>query len=180
MVYRFRIISGESREFAREMLISDEQSFLDFHKCLQKDLGYDPDQLSSFFITNASWEKELQITLIDMMDEGDASCTTMDQSILGNHLSETGQRMLYVFDFFSERSFFIELIELIDAKESKALPKIVFSSGNPPQQIELALGDLTLTDEDLNEDLNEDFPSDSLGDLGDEFDFTDSDDFTDE
>ena len=176
MVYRFRIISGESREFAREMLISDEQSFLDFHQCLQKDLGYDPDQLSSFFITNACWEKELQITLIDMLDEGDGSCTTMDQSILGDHLSETGQRMLYVFDFFSERSFFIELIELINVKESKALPKIVFSSGEPPPQIDLALGDLTLTDEDLEDD----FPSDSLEDLGDEFDFPDNDDFTDE
>lgn len=176
MIYRFRIISGESREFAREMLISGKQTFLDFHQCLQKDLGYDPDQLSSFFITNASWEKELQITLIDMLDEGDGSCPTMDRSILGDHLSETGQRMLYVFDFFSERSFFIELIELINAKEGKALPKIVFSSGEPPPQIDLALGDLTFTEEDLKDD----FPSDSLDDLGDEFDFPDNDDFTDE
>ena len=84
--------------------------------------------------------------------------------------------MLYVFDFFSERSFFIELIELINVKESKALPKIVFSSGEPPPQIDLALGDLTLTDEDLEDD----FPSDSLEDLGDEFDFPDNNDFTDE
>lgn len=176
MVYRFRIISGESREFAREMLISGEQTFLDFHQCLQKDLGYDPDQLSSFFITNASWEKQLQITLIDMMDEGDGSCTTMDRSILGDHLSEIGQRMLYVFDFFSERSFFIELTELINVQESKVLPKIVFSSGDPPPQIHRALDDLTFKDEDLEDE----FPSESLDDFDDEFYFPDNDDFTDE
>jgi hypothetical protein len=177
MVYKFRIISDESKDFARELLINSDQTFLDFHHCLQGDLGYDPDQLSSFFITNASWEKELQITLIDMMDDGNDSCLTMDRALIEDHVAEKGDRMLYVFDFFSERSFFIELTEVIGVDESKALPKIVFSSGTPPPQIEMALDDFTFTDEDFDDD----FSNGSLDDeFGEGFDFPDSDSFDDD
>jgi hypothetical protein len=177
MVYKFRIISDERRDFARELLINSDQTFLDFHHCLQSDLGYDPDQLSSFFITNSSWEKELQITLIDMMDEGNDSFCTMDQAVLKDHIAEKGDRMLYVFDFFSERSFFIELTEVIGVSESKALPKIVFASGDPPPQIDLALDDLTFSDEDFGDD----FSTDSLDDeFGEGFDFPDSEAFDDD
>ena len=82
MIYKFRILSDEARDFARELLINSSGTFLDFHNCLQKDLGYDPMQLSSFFITNSSWEKKLQITLIDMMDEESDNVLTMDQALL--------------------------------------------------------------------------------------------------
>ena len=107
MVYKFRIISDEEKDFARELLIHKNSTFLDFHHCLQDDLGYDPKQLASFFITNSSWEKKTQITLIDMMDDENEDVTTMDQAKIGDYVTKVGGRMLYVFDFFSERSFFI-------------------------------------------------------------------------
>jgi hypothetical protein len=177
MVFKFRIISDESKEFARELLINGDQTFLDFHHCLQSDLGYDPAQLSSFFITNSSWEKQSQITLIDMMDDGDDSFCTMDQAVLKDHFSQKGERMLYVFDFFSERAFFIELTEVIEVDESKVLPKIIFSSGTPPKQIDLALDDLTFSDEDFEDD----FSTDSLDDdFGEGLDFPDMDEYTDD
>ncbi len=177
MIYKFRIISDESKEFARELLIDSTHTFLDFHHCLQKDLEYDPAQLSSFFITNASWEKQHQITLIDMMDEEAGNCSTMDQCKIGEHFKEKGQRMLYVYDFFSERSFFIELTEVMDISESKALPKVVFSHGDPPPQINLGLEDLMLSEDDLSDDPGEEFPGD---DFDDKIDFMDTDDFPNE
>jgi hypothetical protein len=73
---------------------------LDLHEILQKDLGYDPSQLASFFITNQQWEKQQEITLIDMMPDPGLSTSTMDQTTLGEHLHELNQRMIYVFDFF--------------------------------------------------------------------------------
>ncbi len=177
MVFRFRIISEENKDFARELLINDDQTFLDFHKCLQRNLRYDPDHLSSFFITNTSWEKEIQITLIDMNDEDSNICCTMDQSFMKDHLSEKGDRMLYVFDFFSERSFFIELTEVIEVEESTALPKIVFACGDPPPQIDLAFDDLAFSDEEFGDD----YFTGSLDDeFGEGFDIPDSDAFDDD
>jgi len=146
MVFQFRIISDENKDFARELLISGEQTFLDFHNALQENLGYDPNQLASFFLTNKAWEKELQITLIDMMDKESETCTTMDCAKIEEHINAEEQRMLYVFDFFSERSLFIELKDVLKDIESKNLPKISFEHGDPPAQINLGFNE-----EDLGE-----------------------------
>ncbi|MEX0988157.1 MAG: hypothetical protein WD052_11825 [Bacteroidales bacterium] len=178
MIYKFRIISDESIEFARELLIDSGQTFLDFHHCLQADLGFDPKQLSSFFITNASWEKQLQITLLDMMDDENETCITMDEARLDSYIREKGQRMLYVFDFFSERSFFIELTEVIDISESKSLPKIIYASGSPPPQINLELDNLSISDEDLDDDFSTGSFDDD--DFSEGFDFIDPEDFPNE
>jgi hypothetical protein len=177
MIYKFRIISDESKEFARELLIEGEQTFLDFNQCLQQNLGYDPKQLASFFLTNALWEKQLQITLIDMLDEEGGNCITMDQAKIETHLSKKGQRMIYVFDFFSERSFFIELTEVLDISERKNLPKIIFSKGDPPQQIELALDDLSFTKGSAEAD----FSIESYDDITDpNLEYFDTEDFPDD
>ena len=69
MIYLFRIISDEDQDFFRDLVIDGSDTFLDFHRALQENLGYDPSQLASFFITNEMWEKQQEITLIDMMEE---------------------------------------------------------------------------------------------------------------
>ena len=63
MIYLFRIISDEDQEFYRDLVIDGTDTFLDFHHALQEDLGFDPSQLASFFITNEMWEKQQEITL---------------------------------------------------------------------------------------------------------------------
>lgn len=177
MLYTFRILSSENKDFARELVIDSKLSFLDFHNCLQENLGYDPKQLASFFLTNSSWEKELQITLIDMMNEVSDICITMEEAKLSNHIKEKAQRMLYVFDFFSERSFFIELTEIMDKSDKKASGAIVFSHGDAPNQIEL---DLT-TNTSSEGELNDEFGIGSFDDeLSEGINFIDTDEFPEE
>jgi hypothetical protein len=178
MVYKFRILSDEIKDFARELIINSDQTFLDFHHCLQEDLDYDPKQLASFFITNTLWEKQLQITLIDMMDEEGGNCISMDKAKLGTHLSKQGQRMLYVFDFFSERSFFIELTEIISSMGNDSLPKITFSHGLAPIQIDLGFNDTSFLEAGLDDDLSLGSYDDELSDP--DLDFFDSEDFSDD
>jgi hypothetical protein len=139
MIYLFRIISDENQDFYRDMVIDGTDTFLDFHKTLQKNLDYDPSQLASFFITNEMWEKQQEITLIDMMQDPELSVITMDQAILEEYFTELNQRMIYVFDFFSERAFFIELIEKSDQISPKETPFIGSSKGEPPPQLALDL-----------------------------------------
>jgi hypothetical protein len=69
MIYLFRIISDETQEFYRDLVIDGTDTFFDFHKVLQEDLKYDPTLLASFIITNDKWEKQQEITLIDMMQD---------------------------------------------------------------------------------------------------------------
>ena len=149
MIYLFRIISDENPIFFRDLVADSSDTFLKFHHTLQKDLGYDPTQLASFFLTNHQWEKQQEITLIDMMPDPGISTFTMDQTTLGEHLQDLNQRMIYVFDFFSDRAFFIELIETSDETSPKETPFIGHSKGDPPPQLALE----RLLDEDADDNL---------------------------
>jgi hypothetical protein len=160
MILLFRIISDENPDFYRDLVAEGSDSFLDFHHVLQKDLGYDPSLLASFFITNKQWEKQQEITLIDMMQEPGLSCQTMEQVTLEEHISELNQRMIYLFDFFSDRAFFIELIEMSDEISPRPTPFIAHREGDPPPQ--LALDDLLMNDTPEPEGLD---PLDDDGNL---------------
>ena len=139
MIYLFRIISDEDQDFMRDLVIDGSDTFLDFHHTLQKDLGYDPNQLASFFITNELWEKQQEITLIDMMQDKGLETRTMDQVTIDEYIKETSQRLIYVYDFFSERAFFMELIETSDQTSPRETPFIGGSEGDPPPQLALDL-----------------------------------------
>lgn len=150
MILLFRIISDEDQEFYRDLVIDGSDTFLDFHHVLQENLGYDASQLASFFITNENWEKQHEITLIDMMQEPGVETLTMGEVVLEQHFCQINQRMIYVFDFFSERAFFMELIEQTDQKSPKKTPFIAEAVGNPPPQLAL---DLLLDDASDENDL---------------------------
>jgi hypothetical protein len=144
MIFLFRIISDENPDFYRDLVAEGTDTFLDLHHTLQKDLGYDPTLLASFFITNKQWEKEQEITLIDMMQEPGIGSQTMEQVTLEEYLRELNQRMIYLFDFFSDRAFFIELIEMSDGLSPRDTPFVAHRQGDPPPQ--LALDDLLSED----------------------------------
>lgn len=137
MIYLFRIISDENQDFFRDLVIDGKNTFLDFHQTLQENLGYDPSQLASFFITNELWEKQQEITLIDMMENTGVETVTMDNASIEDHISSQKQRLIYVFDFFSERALFMELVEKSEESTTKKTPFIGYSEGEPPPQLAL-------------------------------------------
>ena len=145
MIYLFRIISDEDQGFFRDLVIDGSDTFLDFHHALQENLGFDPSQLASFFITNEMWEKQHEITLIDMMQDQGILTVTMEQATLEEYITEETQHMIYVFDFFSERAFFIELLDKSDQTSSRDTPFIGYGEGEAPPQVAL---DLLMNDPD--------------------------------
>ena len=120
MIYRFTIISDEVDDFVREIQIDPEATFYDFHEAILKSAGYTNDQMTSFFICDDDWEKEKEITLEEMDDNPE-----MDE--------DEKQRLLYVFDYMTERCFFIELSEIITGKEMKGA-KCTKKAGEAPKQ----------------------------------------------
>jgi hypothetical protein len=137
MILLFRIISDEDQEFFRDLVIDGSDTFLDFHQVLQANLGYDPALLASFFITSENWEKQKEITLIDMMTDQEEVNPIMGEVTLDEYITEVNQRMIYVFDFFSERALFMELIETSDQVSPRQTPFIADEKGDPPIQLAL-------------------------------------------
>lgn len=136
MVFKFRLLSDEVKDFVRDVELLSDQTFYDFHRILTYNFHYDKSQIASFFISNENWEKLTEITLFDMSEEGDnPNIHVMDRTRLNEFIEKEKQRLLYIFDFFNERLLFVELIEISDKKEKTAYPRITLAQGSPPQQL---------------------------------------------
>lgn len=133
MVFIFRIVSDEVDNFKREISIDSTATFMDLRNAICDSVGYDKNQFSSFFICDNDWEKKLEITSDDMDFEADQEFELMDDAILGDLIEDEGQKLLYVFDYMTERSFFIVMTEMIPGRSLKD-PFCSLSVGKAPAQ----------------------------------------------
>ena len=161
MIYRFTIISDEVDDFVREIQIDPEATFYDFHEAILKSAGYTNDQMTSFFICDDDWEKEKEITLEEMDDNPELDSWVMKETQLSELVEDEKQKLLYVFDYMTERAFFMELREIIPGKD---LDKAVCSKsiGEAPVQI------MSFDEMDAktgNTEIGEDFYGDSEYDI---------------
>lgn len=137
MIFNFRIVSDEVDNFKREIQIDATATFLDLKKAICNSVGYDQMQMSSFFLCDRNWEKEKEITFEDMGADADQDIWLMDESVLADFIEDEGQKLLYVFDYLTERMFFIEMTELVTGRSLKD-PLCTLSLGAaPPETIDL-------------------------------------------
>ena len=163
MIYRFTIISDEVDDFVREIQIDPEATFFDLHEAILKAANYTNDQMTSLFICDDDWEKEKEITLEEMDNNPEMDSWIMKETRLNELIEDEKQKLLYVFDYMTERCFFIELSEIITGKEIKGA-KCTKKSGEAPKQTvdfeEMAAGGGSL-------DLDENFYGDQDFDMED-------------
>lgn len=131
MVYKFVVLSDEDESFVREFEFLDSQTLLDFHNQIQEELEFDKSQMASFYLATDNWEKEEEFTLFDM---GTGS-STMEDAVLEDVIFRKNQKLLYVFDFFNDRSLFIEFTGETKEIDGREYPACVNSKGIPPKQV---------------------------------------------
>ena len=133
MIYKFVILSDEVDDFRRDILIDSDATFFKLHEAISDSVGYTKNQMTSFFICDEDWIKEKEITLVEMDTSSEEDNYVMDSIRLSDLLEEERQKLLYVFEYLTERSFFMELREIITGK-SQPKAECVFKEGNPPDQ----------------------------------------------
>lgn len=119
MIFTFRLVSDEVDNFKREIKIDSTDNFLSLRNAICDCVGYDKGQMSSFFICDRNWEKKKEITLEDMGTDPDQDIWIMEETELGELLDDKGQRLLFVFDYLTDRSFFMELVDVEPGKSLK-------------------------------------------------------------
>ena len=134
MVYRFTLISDEVEDFVREIKIDSEATFFDFHEAILKAAGYKDDQMTSFFICNERWVKELEITLEDMGGMSEDESYVMAETVIGDIIEEEKQKLTYVFDPLGDRMFYMELSKIEFGKDIDQ-PVCTKSVGDAPVQM---------------------------------------------
>lgn len=183
MVFNFRIVSDGPENFKREIQIDAQATFLDLKNAICDSVGYDKSMMDSFFICDDSWEKRKEITFEDMSLDTDQEAWLMDDAVLEDFIDDEGQKLLYTFDYMTDRSLFMEMTEMIPNK-TLIDPVCTLVLGNAPKQtmdmeefdaqVEAKIAK-TLTDEDLDEEFygSEDYNLDEFEAEGyDEMDLT--------
>lgn len=175
MVFKFRIVSDGVENFKREIQIDARASFLDLKNAICDSVGYDKTQPDSFFICDDGWEKHREITYEDMGFDSDQDIWLMDDATLEDFIDDEGQKLLFVFDYLTDRAMFMEMTSIITGKTLKD-PVCSLALGQaPPQSVDLDEFDKQLDaknakkDQGSENDLDEEFYG-SEGYNADEFD----------
>lgn len=133
MIFKFRIVSDEVDNFRREIQIDADATFTDLKNAICDSVGYDKNQMCSFFICDDRWEKEKEITMEDMGTDSSQECYLMEESVLSDFIDDEGQRLMFTFDYMTDRSFFIEMKELTTG-QTLMDPICSLSIGKAPAQ----------------------------------------------
>ena len=166
MIYRLKFSSEEVEDFRRVYEADSDATFLELHNALLKSVGFPDDQMTSFYMCNDRWEKEQEVTLVEMGSNFEYDNMVMESTRLSDLIEEGGQRMIYVFDPMNERYFFGKVVEILPGMCDGVACVELF--GDAPTQIllEETIGSTKNNDWDIDDD----FYGDSQYDEGD-FDF---------
>lgn len=134
MIFKFLMLSDEVTNFKREIKIDSDATFFDLYKAIIKCTGFSDQEMTSFFICDDKWRKQREITLVEMDTDFDEDSFVMSECILYDYLEDEKQKLMFVFDYLSERALYIELSEIIPGKNLKS-PVCSLSEGEAPQQI---------------------------------------------
>lgn len=133
MIFKFLILSDEVDNFKREIKIDADDTFFDFYRAILDCTGFSDKEMASFFITDDKWRKKQEITLVEMDTYSDEDAYTMEECVLNDYLEDEKQKLMFVFDYLTERALFIELSEIITGKSLKSAV-CTLSVGEAPVQ----------------------------------------------
>lgn len=160
MIYKFRLLSDEVDNFRRDIEIDSDATFIELNNAILESVGYPDDQMTSFFICNEKWIKEVEITREDMGGMSEEDNYVMSDTVIGDLVEEEKQKLMYVFDPLGDRVFYIELSKIEFGKDiDKAI--CIKSVGDAPAQtlnISELLSKTTASSDD--DDFREDFYGD--------------------
>lgn len=129
-IFKFRVIVDTEKDVFRDIEIETDATFEAFHKAVLDAFDFEEGEMASFYMSNESWEKGLEIAL---MDVGGAT-PSMANTKLEDMLSKPSDKVLYVYDFLRMWIFYVELVEVKKDKPSTIYPRVALVYGEAPTQ----------------------------------------------
>lgn len=133
MVFRFRMLSDENDNFVRDYEVMYDTTLLDFHRFILQSLEYE-DCMASFFTANERWERQREFTLMDMGGGSEDAPETMERVTLGQLIHHHRDRLIYLFDLFGDRAYYLELTGVYEADDDSTYPREIFALAEAPDQ----------------------------------------------
>ncbi len=131
MIYKIRIILDSEEDIFRDVEIKANNSLEDFHNVITQAFGFMGNEMASFYTCDDQWNQDEEIALFDLNESG-SDLKLMNETYLEDILTENTPKLLYVYDFLSMWTFFVELADIIEEEDSGSYPNILFSFGDVP------------------------------------------------
>lgn len=133
MIYRFKIVSDDNENFRREIEIDPDADFMTLRNAILDSVGYTKDEINSFYVCDDDWRRGQEVAILDFGSRSDQDLYLMDETPISDLIDDEGQKLEFIYDGLTERSFFIELKEIITGKHINE-PECVLKSGKAPAQ----------------------------------------------
>ncbi|GAA3574655.1 IS1096 element passenger TnpR family protein [Snuella lapsa] len=132
MIYRFRVILDNNTEddVFRDLEIRDTDTLEDLHNIITQSFGFDGTEMASFYLSDDQWNQGEEISLFDLSD--DNSARLMNETSLSDTVHEKQTKLIYVYDFLSMWTFYVELAEIVEETHGIDYPNLMFVHGQIP------------------------------------------------
>lgn len=131
MIYKIRVILDTEEDIFRDLEISSGSTLEDLHNTITQAFGFMGDEMASFYTCDEDWNQEEEIALYDVNEEG-SELRIMNETFLDDVLSEEQPKLIYVYDFLTMWTFFVELADISEKEDGRSYPNLLFSFGEIP------------------------------------------------
>jgi len=156
MIYRFRVILDNDTEdnVFRDLEIKETDTMEDLHNIITQSFGFDGTEIASFYLSDNEWNQGEEISLFDM-SEGANKVKLMSETLLNSTVHEAQTKLIYVYDFLSMWTFYVELAEIAEENEGVDYPNLMFVQGQVPDNAPEKL--FEAESDDLYNEFDDDF-----------------------
>jgi len=131
MIYKLRVILDAEEDIFRDLELDSGDTLEDVHNAITQAFGFAGDEMASFYTCDENWQQEEEIALFEVDDEG-PELRLMGETTLDEVLSEDRPKMIYVYDFLSMWTFYVELADITEKEPGRSYPNLLFSFGELP------------------------------------------------
>ncbi|MEC7263167.1 MAG: hypothetical protein VXW38_05465 [Bacteroidota bacterium] len=131
MIYKIRIILDAEEDIFRDIEIEENNTLEELHNAITQAFGFEGGEMASFYTCDEEWNQDEEIALFDMGDSG-SEVRLMNETSIEDVLREQTPKLIYVYDFFSMWTFFVELADIVEKEDGRVYPSLLFSFGELP------------------------------------------------
>lgn len=132
MVYKIRVILDADEDIFRDLEIEAHNTLEDFHNTITQSFGFLGNEMASFYTCDEEWKQDEEIALFDMSESG-TDVRLMNETFLEDIINENSPKLIYVYDFLSMWTFFVELADVVEKEDGRGYPNVLFSFGELPE-----------------------------------------------
>ncbi len=155
-VYRFKVSFEDFEDIYREIEVTSEQTFADFYKAILSSIKFEDRGTASFFMSNDSWKKGVEISNSDKTDRDGKPVAKTDKSFLKSYIADPHQKIYFLIDCESVWAFHIELVKILAAADVKlSYPHVRKVSGDAPSQFKVKVAPVPEDDEFVDTEVSD-------------------------